>query len=65
MKRIILVGFACVLFVFGAMSHSRDSGLLKIKGFYLGMDKIWKYSDETQKFSISIDDYKKITLKVL
>ena len=31
----------------------------------LGMVKIWKYSDKTNKYSISIDDYKNITLKPL
>ena len=31
----------------------------------MGMVKIWKYSDENRKFSLSIDDYKNITLKAL
>lgn len=31
----------------------------------MGMVQIWKYSDEEQKFSISIDNYKNITLKAL
>ena len=31
----------------------------------LGMVKIWKYSDKAHKYSISIDDYKNITLKPL
>ncbi len=31
----------------------------------MGMVKTWSYSDETRKFSISIDDYKNITLKAL
>jgi uncharacterized protein YuzE len=29
----------------------------------LGMIKTWSYSDEARKFSLSIDDYKNITLK--
>lgn len=31
----------------------------------MGMVKTWSYSDEARKFSISIDDYKNITLKTL
>jgi len=31
----------------------------------MGMVKTWSYSDETRKFSLSIDDYKNITLKAL
>jgi len=31
----------------------------------MGMVKTWSYSDETRKFSLSIDDYKNITLKTL
>jgi len=31
----------------------------------MGMVKTWTYSDEARKFSLSIDDYKNITLKTL
>jgi len=31
----------------------------------MGIVKTWSYSDETRKFSLSIDDYKNITLKNL
>lgn len=31
----------------------------------MGMVKTWSYSDENRKFSLSIDDYKNITLKAL
>ena len=164
MKRVIIVGFICVWVVLSIFSSAEDSGPLKIKGFYLGMEKsevqtlyqkmksdqtaqyisiensefrdliqldnefggmgnkieigydesgkvnylkfqyktvdilfdanaleekdfvnmfrekyglpemtfedmgmvkIWKYTDEERKFSLSIDDYKNITLKVL
>jgi hypothetical protein len=31
----------------------------------MGMVKTWSYIDEARKFSLSIDDYKNITLKAL
>lgn len=31
----------------------------------MGMVKIWSFADEARKFSLSIDDYKNITLKML
>jgi uncharacterized protein YuzE len=31
----------------------------------MGMVKTWSYSDKARKFSLSIDDYKNITLKAL
>jgi hypothetical protein len=31
----------------------------------MGMVKTWSYSDEARKFTLSIDDYKNITLKAL
>jgi hypothetical protein len=40
-------------------------GLPEMEFEDMGMVKIWKYTDEERKFSVSIDDYKNITLKVL
>ena len=40
-------------------------GLPEMEFEDMGMVKIWKYSDEERKFSLSIDDYKNITLKPL
>lgn len=42
-----------------------ECGIPEMEFEDMGMVKIWKYSDENRKFSLSIDDYKNITLKTL
>lgn len=61
-----------ILFDAGALSakefvekFSEDYGIPDMEFRDMGMVKIWSYSDETRKFSLSIDDNNNITLKTL
>lgn len=44
---------------------SADYGIPDMEFQDMGMVKIWSYSDDTRKFSLTIDDSKNITLKAL
>jgi hypothetical protein len=61
-----------ILFDAGALSakelvekFSADYGIPDMEFEDMGMVKIWSYSDDTRKFSLSIDDSNNITLKTL
>ena len=63
---------AAILFDAGAMSaeefvqkFSEEYNIPEMVFEDMGIVKTWSYSDETRKFSLSIDDNKNITLKVL
>jgi uncharacterized protein YuzE len=61
-----------ILFDAGAMSteefiekFSAEYGIPSMEFKDMGMVKVWSYSDESRKFSLSIDDSQNITLKAL
>jgi uncharacterized protein YuzE len=66
--------YKTVAILFGSGALSAEEFVQKFSADYnipemvfedMGMVKTWSCSDETRKFSLSIDDYQNITLKVL